>query len=118
MPGLRVNHQKAALVACIRRLLIILNLMVKRHSPWQDLSPKVAGHSFWLLRQLLLPEESSRSGGAPSERELSLVAGQSGKRRPGQGLGALANMVGFWTSQAELTPSAKTPLYACRPGRH
>ena len=37
--------KKVALVACMRKLLIILNSMLKHRSPWRDLTPKVAGHS-------------------------------------------------------------------------
>ena len=34
-----------ALTACMRKLLVILNSMLKHGLPWRDLTPKVAGHS-------------------------------------------------------------------------
>ena len=37
--------KKLALTACMRKLLVILNAMLKHGSPWRDLSPQVAGHS-------------------------------------------------------------------------
>ena len=37
--------KKLALTACMRKLLIILNSMLKHRSPWRDLTPAVAGHS-------------------------------------------------------------------------
>ena len=37
--------RKLALTACMRKLLVILNSMLKHGSPWRDLSPQVAGHS-------------------------------------------------------------------------
>ena len=37
--------KKLALTACMRKLLVILNSMLKHSSPWRDLSPQVAGHS-------------------------------------------------------------------------
>ena len=37
--------KKLALTACMRKLLVILNSMLKHGSPWRDLSPQVAGHS-------------------------------------------------------------------------
>ena len=37
--------KKLALTACMRKLLVILNSMLKHHSPWRDLTPMVAGHS-------------------------------------------------------------------------
>ena len=37
--------KKLALTACMRKLLIILNSMLKHRSPWCDLTPAVAGHS-------------------------------------------------------------------------
>ena len=37
--------KKLALIACMRKLLVILNSMLKHGSPWRDLTPKVAGHS-------------------------------------------------------------------------
>ena len=36
--------KKLALTACMRKLLIILNSMLKHHSPWRDLTPSVTGH--------------------------------------------------------------------------
>ena len=36
--------KKLALVACMRKLLVILNSMLKHGSPWRDLTPKVAAH--------------------------------------------------------------------------
>ena len=38
--------KKLALIACMRKLLVILNSMLKHGSPWRDLTPKVAAHSF------------------------------------------------------------------------
>ena len=37
--------KKAALVACMRKLLVILNSMLKHRSPWQDVTPKVVANS-------------------------------------------------------------------------
>ena len=37
--------KKAALVACMRKLLVILNSMLKHRSPWRDVTPKVVAHS-------------------------------------------------------------------------
>ena len=37
--------KKLALTACMRKLLVILNAMLKHGSPWRDLSPQVATHS-------------------------------------------------------------------------
>ena len=37
--------KKLALIACMRKLLTILNSMLKHHSPWRDLTPPVASHS-------------------------------------------------------------------------
>ncbi len=37
--------KKLALTACMRKLLVILNSMLKHGSPWCDLSPQVATHS-------------------------------------------------------------------------
>ena len=37
--------KKLALIACMRKLLVILNSMLKHHSPWRDLTPPVASHS-------------------------------------------------------------------------
>ena len=37
--------KKLALTACMRKLLVILNSMLKHRSPWCDLTPAVAGHS-------------------------------------------------------------------------
>ena len=37
--------KKLALTARMRKLLVILNSMLKHCSPWCDLAPKVAGHS-------------------------------------------------------------------------
>ena len=37
--------KKLALTACMRKLLVILNAMLKHGSPWSDLTPMVAGHS-------------------------------------------------------------------------
>ena len=36
--------KKLALTACMRKLLVILNSMLKHGLPWRDLTPKVAGH--------------------------------------------------------------------------
>ena len=36
--------KKLALTACMRKLLVILNSMLKHGSPWRDLSPQVAGY--------------------------------------------------------------------------
>ena len=37
--------KKLALTACMRKLLVIFNSMLKHGSPWRDLTPKVAAHS-------------------------------------------------------------------------
>ena len=37
--------KKLALTACMRKLLVILNSMLKRRSPWRDLTQKVAANS-------------------------------------------------------------------------
>ena len=37
--------KKLALIACMRKLLVILNSMLKHGSPWRDLTPKVAAPS-------------------------------------------------------------------------
>ena len=37
--------KKLALIACMRKLVVILNSMLKHGSPWRDLTPKVAAHS-------------------------------------------------------------------------
>ena len=37
--------KKLALTACMRKLLVILNSMLKHRSPWCDLTPTVADHS-------------------------------------------------------------------------
>ena len=37
--------KKVALTACMRKLLIILNSMLKHRSPWPDLTPQIASHS-------------------------------------------------------------------------
>ena len=37
--------KKLARIACMRKLLVILNSMLKHHSPWRDLTPPVASHS-------------------------------------------------------------------------
>ena len=37
--------KKLALTACMRKLLVILNAMLKHRSPWCDLTPKVSAHS-------------------------------------------------------------------------
>ena len=37
--------KKLALTACMRKLLVILNSMLKHRSRWRDLTPKVAAHS-------------------------------------------------------------------------
>ena len=37
--------KKLALTACMRKLLVLLNSMLKHCSPWRDLTPAVAGHS-------------------------------------------------------------------------
>ena len=36
--------KKVALTACMRKLLVILNAMLKHRSPWRDLAPKVVTH--------------------------------------------------------------------------
>ena len=46
--------KKVALVASMRKLLVILNGMLKHGSPWCDMTQPVAAHSCWLSRQLLL----------------------------------------------------------------
>ena len=37
--------KKVALVACMRKLLVILNSMLRHGSTWRDLTPALAGHS-------------------------------------------------------------------------
>ena len=37
--------KKLALTACMRKLLIILNSMLKHGSPWHDMTPMGDGHS-------------------------------------------------------------------------
>ena len=37
--------KKLALTACMRKLLVILNSMLKHRSPWRDLTPKFAAYS-------------------------------------------------------------------------
>ena len=37
--------KKVALVACMRKLLVILNSMLRHRSPWRGMTPAVAGHS-------------------------------------------------------------------------
>ena len=37
--------KKLALTACMRKLLVILNSMLKHGSPWHDMTPMVTGHS-------------------------------------------------------------------------
>ena len=37
--------KKLALTACMRKLLVILNSMLKHGAPWRDPSPQFAGHS-------------------------------------------------------------------------
>ena len=37
--------KKLALTACMRKLLVILNSMLRHSSPWQDLSPQFATHA-------------------------------------------------------------------------
>ena len=45
-PVIRVCYQRLlALTACMRKLLVILNAMLKHGSPWCEVSPQVAGHS-------------------------------------------------------------------------
>ena len=46
--------KKVALVASMRKLLVILNSMLKHGSSWCDMTQQVAAHSYWLSRQLLL----------------------------------------------------------------
>ena len=36
--------KKVALVACMRKLLTILNSMIKHHSPWRELTPQISEH--------------------------------------------------------------------------
>ena len=38
------ESKKLALTACVRKLLVILNSMLRHGLPWRDLTPKVAGH--------------------------------------------------------------------------
>ena len=40
-----VQPKKLALTACMRKLLVILNSMLKHRSPWCDLTPQVVAHS-------------------------------------------------------------------------
>ena len=37
--------KKLALTACMRKLVVILNSMLKHRSPWRGLSPQVVSHS-------------------------------------------------------------------------
>ena len=37
--------KKVALVACMRKMLVILNSMLKHRSPWRGITPVVVGHS-------------------------------------------------------------------------
>ena len=37
--------KKLALTACVRKLLVILNSMLKHRSPWHDLTPEITVHS-------------------------------------------------------------------------
>ena len=37
--------KKVALVACMRKLLVILNSMLKHRSPWRGITPAVVSHS-------------------------------------------------------------------------
>ena len=37
--------KKVALVACMRKLLVTLNAMLKQRSSWRDLTPAASGHS-------------------------------------------------------------------------
>ena len=37
--------KKLALTACMRKLLVILNYMLKHRPPWRYLTQRVAGHS-------------------------------------------------------------------------
>ena len=37
--------KKLALTACMRKLLVILNSMLKHRSPWRDTTPMIAHHS-------------------------------------------------------------------------
>ena len=37
--------KKLALTACMRKLLVILNSMLKHSSPWRSVSPGVVSHS-------------------------------------------------------------------------
>ena len=41
----RGKPKKVALVACMRKLLVILNSMLRHGSTWRDLTPALAGHS-------------------------------------------------------------------------
>ena len=36
--------KKVALVACMRKLLVILNSILRHGSPWRDMTPAVVGH--------------------------------------------------------------------------
>ncbi len=38
--------KKVALVACVRKLLVILNAMLKHGSPWCDMTPPEVAHSY------------------------------------------------------------------------
>ena len=42
--------KKVALVACMRKLLTILNSMIKHHSPWRELTPQISGRNSSELR--------------------------------------------------------------------
>ena len=42
---LAAKPKKLALTACMRKLLVILNAMLKHGSPWSDRSPLVVSHS-------------------------------------------------------------------------
>ena len=45
LPAAAGKPKKLALTACMRKLLGILNSMLKRGSPWRDLTTEVAAHS-------------------------------------------------------------------------
>jgi transposase len=42
----QVKHGKVVVVACMRKLLVILNAMVKDNSPWREMPPAAASPRF------------------------------------------------------------------------
>ena len=76
--------KKVALVASMRKLLVMLNAMLKHGYPWRDTTQPVVAHACWLSRQLLLgapcfwlvcclENHYPRSAGASSCRFTTLI---------------------------------------------